>query len=223
MIVELDAQRPIFPLVEQALTEPDGLLCVGGNLEPETLIAAYSKGIFPWFSEGQPLLWWSPDPRLVMTPDSLHISRSLRRFLRRSSWRVTCNTAFVAVMRACAQVPRAHESGTWITEEMLQAYTRLHHLGRAQSTEVWDAEGQLVGGLYGVALGRVFFGESMFSLRSNASRMALCHLLHSGCYDLVDCQMETAHLTSMGGVSVPRATFCRWVEQLIAAPESTGK
>ncbi len=216
MLIELDCENPVFPSVDQALSEPDGLLCVGGNLDPETLLAAYARGIFPWFSADQPLLWWSPDPRLVITRSSFHVSRSLKRFLRRSDWVVTCNKAFVRVIRACAQVERAGESGTWITDEMQQAYVRLHQRGGAHSIEVWDQSDRLVGGLYGVALGRVFFGESMFSLCSNASRVALYHLMESRSYDLVDCQMQTDHLMRMGGFPVSRAAFCQKVAELIA-------
>ena len=218
MIPWLDEDNPVFPPVKQALKDPDGLLCAGGNLEPETLLQAYSHGIFPWYSEGQPLLWWSPDPRMVLTPQTLHISRSMKRFLRKMQWTVTTDKAFPNVIEACSAIPRDDQDGTWITEEMIQAYIQLHHLGFTHSVEVWNEHEHLIGGLYGVALGRVFFGESMFSLTANASKTALVSLMNSGCYDLVDCQMQTAHLETMGGQIQPRSVFLKAMQELIQRP-----
>lgn len=197
-----------FPATEQALEDPNGLLAVGGDLEPETLVAAYRRGIFPWFDDGQPILWWTPSPRAVLFPEQLHISKSLRKTLRRSRWRLDCDRAFKDVIAACA-APRAQEQGTWITRDMSVAYSRLHELGIAHSVEVYEDDA-LIGGLYGVRLGRVFFGESMFSRRPDASKVALtalCWLGADGALDLIDCQMETEHLLRMGASSVPRTEF----------------
>jgi len=198
-----------FPRVEQALDEPNGLLAVGGDLKPERLLAAYRRGIFPWYSRGQPILWWSPDPRTVLFPDALHVSRSLRKRLRQGRYALSVDTAFAQVIKGCA-APRARQPGTWITPEMELAYCRLHALGRARSIECWAA-GELVGGLYGVALGRVFFGESMFSRRSDASKVALAHLCTLG-YALIDCQLPSAHLARLGAVTLPRRRFLRLLD-----------
>jgi leucyl/phenylalanyl-tRNA--protein transferase len=205
-----------FPPNEQALSEPNGLIAAGGSLSPAWLLAAYSRGIFPWFSEGEPILWWTPDPRLVLVPDQVRISHSLRKTLRKQRFEVRTDTAFAAVLSACA-APRVPGLGTWITPAMQAAYLRMHELGHAHSVECWD-EGRLVGGLYGLALGRVFFGESMFSLETDASKVALAHLgrlLSERAYAIIDCQMTTAHLQSMGAREVPRAHFvdilARWV------------
>lgn len=200
---------PGFPPVEQALREPNGLLAAGGELTPEWLLAAYRRGIFPWYSAGEPLLWWSPDPRMVLRPGAVRITRSLRRTLRQGRFKLRCDTAFAAVMAACAE-PREPGGGTWITPEMQAAYQRMHELGYAHSVETWQ-EGRLVGGLYGMAVGRVFFGESMFSRLSDSSKVALAHLarhLERLGYAVIDCQMETRHLGSMGGRPIPRADFC---------------
>ncbi|HQZ01833.1 MAG TPA: leucyl/phenylalanyl-tRNA--protein transferase [Thauera sp.] len=199
---------PGFPPVEQALTEPNGLLAAGGGLTPEWLLVAYRQGIFPWFSAGEPILWWSPDPRLVLVPAEIRISRSLRKTLRRQQFEVSLDTAFDAVVGACA-APRAGGQGTWITPEIRDAYLRMHELGHAHSVECWR-DGQLVGGLYGIALGRVFFGESMFSIETDASKVALAHLarfLSARAYVMIDCQMKTAHLMSMGAQTVSRQQF----------------
>ncbi len=208
-----------FPPVELALTEPDGLLAVGGSLSPERLFEAYRQGIFPWYSEGQPILWWSPDPRSVLRPERLRISRSLRKVLRRGDYTVTMDTAFPDVMAGCA-APRPGQDGTWITDEMVEAYIRLHKLGLAHSVESWF-EGELAGGLYGVAIGRVFFGESMFTRRSEASKVAFVHLVrqlqHWG-YELIDCQMQTPHLDSLGAELMPRREFAEHLKRLCAAP-----
>lgn len=206
------AGEPAFPPVEAALDDPPGLLAAGGALHPEWLLAAYRRGIFPWYSEGQPLLWWSPDPRLVLVPSEIRISRSLGKVLRRGRFEIRFDTAFAEVVAACAG-PRKGASGTWITPEMQHAYVRMHELGYAHSVEAWD-DGQLVGGLYGMALGRVFFGESMFSRASDASKACLAHLarhLESLKFAVIDCQMTTAHLVSLGAHEIPRAEFCRQI------------
>lgn len=197
-----------FPDVELALRDPDGLLAVGGDLTPQRLLEGYRNGIFPWYSAGQPVLWWSPDPRTVLFPERFKISRSLRKLLRQNKYRVTFDVCFDEVMRACA-APRREDAGTWIMPEMVAAYSALHRLGHAHSVEVWHGD-ELAGGLYGVALGRVFFGESMFSRQSSASKVALAHLvqhLRAWNYALIDCQMHTAHLASLGAEDLPRREF----------------
>lgn len=200
--------RETFPDVSLALREPDGLLALGGDLSPERLLAAYRRGIFPWYSEGQPILWWSPDPRMVLFPEHLRVSRSLRRSLRRGGFEVRLDTAFAAIIEACA-APRGDGLGTWITAEMAQAYRRLHALGHAHSAETWQ-DGRLVGGLYGVAVGRVFFGESMFSRVTDASKVAFVHLvrqLQAWDFALIDCQIDSTHLRSLGASTISRARF----------------
>jgi leucyl/phenylalanyl-tRNA--protein transferase len=197
-----------FPPAELALADPDGLLAVGGDLSPARLLDAYRNGIFPWYSEGQPLLWWSPNPRTVLLPENLHVARSLRKTLRRGQFRVTADTAFREVVTGCA-APREGHGGTWITTEMARAYARLHDLGAAHSVEVWEEE-ELVGGIYGVALGRVFFGESMFSRRSNASKVAITYLvrqLKRWEFPLLDCQVDNPHLRTLGAMAIPRTEF----------------
>ena len=197
-----------FPPVSKALTEPDGLLAAGGDLSKDRLLHAYRNGIFPWYEEGQPILWWSPDPRCVFLPGDFHISRRLRQDLRRSTAEIRINTAFADVIRRCAG-PRRSEQGTWITAAMTEAYENLHQLGWAHSIEVWQS-GELSGGLYGLAIGKAFFGESMFSGRSNASKLALLYLanrLHEGDIDVLDCQVESAHLTMLGARIMPRSEF----------------
>ncbi|MDQ2639384.1 MAG: leucyl/phenylalanyl-tRNA--protein transferase [Pseudomonadota bacterium] len=200
-----------FPPVEQALREPAGLLAAGGDLSAERLAAAYSRGIFPWFSEGEPILWWSPDPREVLFPAEFHRSRSLLRSLRRQALRITRDTAFAEVVAACAATRAAR--GTWITPEMQSAYLQLHQRGIAHSVEVW-AGAELVGGLYGVRTGRVFSGESMFSRRDDASKAALAWLV-DGCpaagIELIDCQMPSAHLRSLGSRAVSRAQYLEFL------------
>jgi leucyl/phenylalanyl-tRNA--protein transferase len=201
-----------FPPVDTALTEPNGLLAAGGDLSAERLLAAYRHGIFPWYAPGEPLLWWSPDPRMVLFPREVKISRSLNRTLRSADYEVRLDSAFAAVIAACA-APRSYGAGTWISDEMRDAYGLLHELGYAHSVETWvDREGQstLVGGLYGVAIGRVFYGESMFSTLSNASKIALahlCRLLERRGFVVIDCQMNTAHLASLGAREIPRQEF----------------
>jgi leucyl/phenylalanyl-tRNA--protein transferase len=198
-----------FPPVHLATKE--GLLAVGGDLSPERLILAYQNGIFPWYNPGEPILWWSPDPRLVLFPGELHISRSLRRLLRKGMFQVTFNTRFREVITACASIKRPLGGGTWITAEMEAAYCRLHDLGYAHSVEAWH-EGRLVGGLYGIALGRCFFGESMFTDVSNASKVAfvtLVNRLKSLDVELIDCQVHTQHLVSLGAREIPRKEFLK--------------
>ena len=206
-----DTPAHAFPDPERALDEPNGLLAAGGDLSPERLLHAYRLGVFPWYSAGQPILWWSPDPRAVLFPERMRVSRSLRKTLRQGRFRVTVDTAFREVMDACA-APRPGSDGTWITPEMLAAYTRLHSLGWAHSVECWR-DGRLAGGLYGVAMGRVFFGESMFSRESDASKVALAHLSGQG-YRLIDCQVESEHLARLGAEPVPRRTFRALLDEL---------
>ena len=211
-ITLLDDEQIIFPPVDTALKEPNGLLAVGGNLSVSTLIDAYRHGIFPWFNDDDPILWWSPAPRMVFKPSELHISRSLRRLLRKSHYRVTFDHAFSSVIHQCAS-PRSEEEGTWITRDMEEAYIRFHDAGHAHSVEVWEEE-DLVGGLYGVAIGSIFFGESMFSLRSNTSKIAVTALatrLQQWGFQLIDCQQHTRHLESLGAKVISRKDF---VEQL---------
>lgn len=228
MIPWLEADS-LFPPLETALAEPlgpNGLLAAGGDLSAQRLLAAYRRGIFPWFSPGDPILWWSPDPRMVLFPDEFRCSRSLRKRLRRGDFTVTLDQNFARVMRACSTTPREGQNGTWITDPMIDAYSTLHELGYAHSVEVWSgedpiaAEGhspKLVGGLYGVAIGRMFYGESMFSQITDASKIALAHLVHffaSTGYEMIDCQMNTAHLASLGGREIPRAEFVRRLDDL---------
>ncbi|SFM51817.1 leucyl/phenylalanyl-tRNA--protein transferase [Marinobacter zhejiangensis] len=203
----LDADQLWFPPVEQALTDPDGLLALGGDLSPKRLALAYRSGIFPWYSDDQPILWWSPDPRCVLFPDEVHISRSLRRTLNQAYFRITADQAFDDVIRICGE---SRKEGTWITQEMKEAYLDLHQLGIAHSIEAWNQRGQLVGGMYGIAIGCCFFGESMFSLETNASKVLMVHLarqLKAWGYEVLDCQVESPHLLSMGARSIPRSEF----------------
>jgi leucyl/phenylalanyl-tRNA--protein transferase len=217
-----------FPPVEAALREPNGLLAMGGDLSVERLLDAYRHGIFPWFNPGEPILWWSPDPRMVLEPDAIRITRSLAKRIRNGGFEVRVDTAFAKVMRACA-APRRNElgaraAGTWISPAMLAAYTRLHQAGYAHSVETWH-DGKLVGGLYGVAIGRMFYGESMFSREPDASKVALVRLaqqLQQWAFGLIDCQMETAHLASLGARTMPRAAFTARLEELVNLPHRPG-
>lgn len=205
---------PDFPPLEQALTTPNGLLAAGGALSPEWLLAAYRRGIFPWFNAGEPILWWSPDPRLILVPGEIRISRSLRKRLRSGHFELRFDSAFAAVVQHCA-APRPQRPATWISPRIAAAYTRMHELGHAHSVESWR-DGKLVGGLYGIALGRVFFGESMFALEPDASKVALVHLaalLERLGYGMIDCQMTTAHLQSMGAREISRAAFAEALAQ----------
>ncbi|MCP3852965.1 MAG: leucyl/phenylalanyl-tRNA--protein transferase [Gammaproteobacteria bacterium] len=204
-----------FPHPSHALTEPDGLLAVGGDLSPERLMSAYINGIFPWYSHGQPILWWSPNPRAVLFPEKLHLSKSLKKLLRKKNFRMTMNKAFEQVIFHCAETPRKDQDGTWITDEMQLAYLHLHELGIAQSAECWLGD-ELVGGLYGLAIGKVFFGESMFAHKSNASKLAFVHLLDElkkDDYALIDCQVTTEHLLTLGAEEIPRDRFLELVAQ----------
>jgi len=205
-----------FPPLERALDEPNGLLAAGGDLSAGRLIAAYRRGIFPWFSEGEPIMWWSPDPRMVLYPPQLRVSRSLRKALRRDDYEIRVDTAFAAVMRACAE-PRPGQAGTWVSPAMVSAYSALHMRGYAHCVETW-CSGTLVGGLYGVAIGRAFFGESMFSRVNDASKLALVHLVRQLTrwkFGLIDCQMRTDHLARLGAREIARAEFSRQLQQLV--------
>jgi leucyl/phenylalanyl-tRNA--protein transferase len=214
-----DPEAP-FPPGERALVEPDGLLAVGGDLSPARLLNAYRSGVFPWPSEGYPLLWWCPDPRTVFHTDAVRLSSKFRRGLRHSTWTVRADTAFEAVIAACAAAPRPGQDGTWIVPAMIEAYTRMHRLGHAHSVEVFDGEA-LVGGIYGIAIGRMFYGESMFSAVSGGSKVALAALarrLHGWGWPLLDAQVENPHLVSLGARSLPRARFLAQAAELAAAP-----
>lgn len=216
-----EGDREWFPPLDQALDEPEGLLAAGGDLSPTRLLAAYRRGIFPWYSAGQPVLWWSPDPREVLLPDEFKCSRSLAKTLRNRGFEVTFDRDFAAVVAACA-ARRDHSTGTWITPEMHAAYCDLHAHGRAHSVEV-RLSGALVGGLYGVLMGRVFFGESMFSRERDASKAALARLVERGIVaglQLIDCQLPTAHLRSLGSRPMPRQEFSRRVAELTAGADA---
>ncbi|SFU40239.1 leucyl/phenylalanyl-tRNA--protein transferase [Halomonas korlensis] len=224
MLPWLTEHPVLFPPVELALRDPDGLLAAGGDLSPEWLLAAYRRGIFPWYGDEQPILWWSPDPRMVLFPKELRIRRSLAKRARNGGFRVSADRAFSRVVAACA-APRPGQPGTWITEEMRHAYERLHTLGAAHSVEVWQ-DNRLVGGLYGIAMGPVFFGESMFSHRPDASKIALMHLvdaMRNGGGKLIDCQMHTAHLASLGARDIARAEFIGYLEKWLDDEERLGK
>lgn len=219
MLPWLPLSPVFFPPVQDALDAPDGLLAAGGDLCPERLLLAYRSGIFPWYSDDQPLLWWSPDPRMVLFPDEIRIRRSLAKRIRNGGFQLTTNQAFDDVVSACA-APRAEQPGTWITDEMRSAYHQLHRLGAARSIEVWQQQ-SLVGGLYGIALGPVFFGESMFSRVPDASKVALAWLARSmsaGQGRLIDCQMHTPHLASLGARDIPRDTFTGYLERWLPPP-----
>ena len=215
---------PLFPPVDAALAEPNGLLAAGGDLSPERLLVAYRRGIFPWYSAGEPILWWSPDPRLILVPEELKIGRSFARVLRNRPYEVRLDTAFAEVMAACAAAPRRGQAGTWITREMQAAYRRLFELGWAHSVETW-VDGELAGGLYGIAIGRAFFGESMFSRQRDGSKVALAHLcihLRRRDFGIIDCQMETAHLQSLGARPIARREFVARLDRLIAGGDPPG-
>ena len=219
MITLLRDNTP-FPPVELALRSPNGLLAAGADLKPERLLDAYRHGIFPWFSAGDPILWWSPDPRMVLFPDEFKVSHSLHKTLRRGNHEVRTDSAFEQVMRACAS-PRDGQDGTWIQEEIIEAYVRLHQMGLAHSIETW-MDDELVGGLYGVSLGRMFYGESMFSRKTDASKIALAHLvaqLKRWNFGMIDCQMNTPHLATLGAREIPRRQFLILLQELIHYPD----
>jgi len=221
MLTWLKRDELTFPPLIKALREPDGLLAAGGDLSAERLVQAYRHGCFPWYQQGQPILWWSPDPRTVLFPDELHVSRSLRKLLRQQRYRVSFDEDFSRVIRACAG-PRRDSDGTWITDAMQASYQRLHEQGLAHSVEVWDGE-ELVGGLYGLAMGQLFFGESMFSHADNASKVGFAtlveHLKQAGVV-LIDCQMETAHLSSLGARSISREAFADHLRRHLDRPNT---
>ena len=222
MIHWLRADEP-FPPVTAALAEPNGLLAAGGELSAARLIDAYRHGIFPWFNPGQPILWWSPDPRMVLFPAELKVSRSLRKALRNRDYEMRADTRFRAVIQACAE-PRPQQDGTWISAGMIAAYCALHEQGLAHSVETW-IDGELAGGLYGVALGRVFYGESMFTHAADASKIALVQLvrqLERWDFGMIDCQVHTGHLASVGARAIPRADFMRKLQELVNCAGATG-
>jgi leucyl/phenylalanyl-tRNA--protein transferase len=222
MLTWLQRDSLAFPSLDKALHEPNGLLAAGGDLSPERLVQAYRHGCFPWFQEGQPILWWSPDPRTVLFPNELHISRSLGKYLRQQRYSVTFDREFGRVIQACA-APRDYADGTWITTPMQAAYIELHRQGIAHSVEVWLHD-ELVGGLYGLAMGRLFFGESMFSRADNASKVGFAtlvkHLARWG-FVLIDCQMPTEHLHSFGARAISRQAFADYLQNNLDQPSST--
>ena len=222
MPVFLLSDRIFFP--PPALARKDGLLAVGGDLSQQRLRLAYRMGIFPWFSNGDPILWWSPDPRLVLYPSEIGISKSLKKVIRKGVFRVSMDTAFERVIQGCAQVRLEKDEGTWITAEMVDAYCRLHSAGFAHSVEVWLGD-ELAGGLYGVSFGKCFFGESMFSRITNASKVAFValveHLLAAS-FDIIDCQVTTEHMISFGARKIPRDAFLKQLKQALAAPTIRG-
>jgi leucyl/phenylalanyl-tRNA--protein transferase len=217
--------RPNLPFPPPEMAEPEGLLAVGGDLSLRRLLAAYRAGIFPWYEEGSPILWWSPDPRFVLLPADFHVPDSLRRIVRTGRFRVTFDAEFHRVMESCGATPRRHETGTWITPEMVRAYVALHEAGHAHSVEVWLGD-ELAGGLYGVSVGACFCGESMFTRVSNASKVGFVTLVErlkrQGCA-LIDCQMETDHLRRFGAVAIPRAEYLRRLDEAAHRGERPGK
>ena len=213
-----------FPPLEDALVEPNGLLAAGGDLSPERLVKAYRCGIFPWFNENETILWWSPDPRMILFPNELKISRSLNKILKKRNYEIRIDSAFNEVIHACA-APRKGQTGTWIHSDMISAYIKLHEMGLAHSVEIW-INGKLKGGLYGVTQGKIFFGESMFSQIDNASKIAFVHLvkqLEEWNYNMIDCQMKTAHLASFGAREIPRKEFSQILKESITYPNQVEK
>lgn len=222
-LLEPDPQAP-FPPAQRALREPDGLLAAGGDLSPVRLLNAYRHGIFPWYSQGQPILWWCPALRSVFATDGVHLSSRFRRSLKKNRWTVRADTAFAEVIAACAATPRPGQDGTWITEAMMRAYIEMHRLGHAHSIEVFDGE-RLVGGLYGIAIGRMFFGESMFSAESGGSKIALAMLartLQGWGWPWIDAQVENEHTRSLGSLRMPRDEFLALVTRQTAISEPVG-
>lgn len=221
MLTWLQRDDLSFPPLEKAMREPNGLLAAGGDLSPARLLAAYRHGCFPWYQDGQPLLWWSPDPRTVLYPDELHVSRSLRKKLRQGVFSITFDQAFTDVIEGCA-APRDYSDGTWITTPMQDAYVELHRMGAAHSVEVWQND-QLVGGLYGLAMGRLFFGESMFSRTTDASKagfVTLVERLKEWGFKLIDCQMPTQHLAGFGARPIPRHVFAETLAKYLDEPST---
>ena len=210
----LDANEIRFPELKLALKEPNGLIGIGGDLSLDRLLNAYSNGIFPWYGKNEPIMWYSPDPRMVITPEAFHLSKSLRKTINSLKFKVSVDTAFYDVIKHCQKIPRAGQFGTWIGDDMIKAYCSLYDAGYAHSYEVYF-EKKLVGGLYGVALGRVFFGESMFSLVSNASKVAFAYLLKNSDYQLIDCQVENEHLESLGAFNMPRDLFMQQLRAFV--------
>ena len=210
----LDKHDTPFPNIGLALKNPNGLIGIGGDLSTKRLLKAYSQGIFPWYSEEEPILWYSPDPRMVITPEVFHLSKSLNKIILSKKFEVRINTAFVDVITHCKKINRPDQSGTWIGDDMLRAYCELHDSGYAHSYEVYEKD-KLVGGLYGVALGQVFFGESMFSLVSNASKVAFAYLLQKSHYRLIDCQVENPHLESLGAFKLARDLFIQQLKTFV--------
>lgn len=211
--IPADAPPDYFPPTQYA--DEEGLLAVGGDLSPQRLYQAYARGIFPWFSDGEPILWWTPDPRMVLLPKQLKVSRSLAKNCRNGGYEITINQAFPQVIKKCAKTLRRDEAGTWITDDMQAAYINMHQLGHAHSVEAWH-DGELVGGLYGIAIGKVFFGESMFATRSNASKVAFVHWVHEleqRGFQLIDCQVYSSHLASLGAACIPRYEFEHYLRQ----------
>ena len=208
-----------FPHADKALRDPNGLLAMGGDLRPQRVLSAYHQGIFPWYSDGQPILWWSPDPRCVLYPERLRLGRSLRKAMRTHPYRITTDKAFREVIHACA-APRPGQDGTWITTELLEAFCRLHKMGFAHSFEAWNKQ-QLVGGIYGLAIGRIFIGESMFHRAPNASKIALVSLvnhLHQRGFIILDCQISSAHLCALGAEEIPRSAYLALLKRWAALP-----
>jgi leucyl/phenylalanyl-tRNA--protein transferase len=221
MLTWLQRDDLSFPPLEKAMHEPNGLLAAGGDLSPERLLAAYRHGCFPWYQDEQPVLWWSPDPRTVLYPEELHVSRSLRKKLRQGTFNITFDRAFRDVIEGCAG-PRSYTDGTWITTPMQNAYVKLHQLGIAHSVEVWQDQ-QLVGGLYGLAMGRLFFGESMFSHTTDASKagfVTLVERLRDWGFKMIDCQMPTQHLASFGARAIARQAFAETLAKYLDEPSS---